>query len=972
MIGLNRVCNGFRCVKEEEVKELKTIAYIFEHENTKARLVYLKNEDKNKVFSITFRTPVDNNTGVPHILEHSVLCGSRKYPVKEPFVELLKSSLYTFLNAMTMPDRTMYPVASTNEKDFFNLMNVYLDAVFYPNIYKNKNIFMQEGWHFELEDPADELDYKGVVYNEMKGYYSNPESMLYTKSMNSLFPSTTYQYEYGGLPKEIPNLTYEAFLNFHSTYYHPSNSFIYLYGDLDIEEALRMINGEYLSNFDYKKIDSEVKFEEPFREERFIEDYYPIGANETEEDKTYMSLNFAVANSRNVELTIAMKILEYYLLETPASPITKALLDKKLCTDVDASFQEDVLQPTLNINVIGTNEFRKEEIKDTVFKVLEAEVKKGIDIELMEATINRIRFNHRAEPERDPKGLIYNYSIFQTWLYDDDPLKTLHYEEYIDLIKGKYKDRYFENIIQKYLIENNHRSFFLLLPKRGLAEEENIKLREKLRETKKHMAEGEISHIIEETKDLIKAQDAKDSREMLDKIPTLNINDLEKKAEFYELSRQEKEGIEIHVYKANTNKVVYIDYIFRTLVIEQSDIPYINLFANLLTELSTEANSYENLAKQMNMYAGEMNFLTDVNVDHKDDSVYTPRLIARVSGLYENKDKMLELVLEVINQTKFTEKDKIKEVIGKLKNMLENAFISDGHTISSKRIQSYYSQSARYHEELTGIEFYKFISDIYKNFDQKIEQLIQKFMEIKKKVFKKQNLYILLVSEEETIEDLVKSVENTLGRISDQNDEEHSYHFDLSKQNEGFMTPSDVQYVSKGFRFKDFGYDYNGNMLVLKQLLNLDYLWNSVRVKGGAYGCRMHISTTGDFIVASYRDPNLKNTFAVYDNIDQYLSGLDIEEDFYKYVIGTIGTLDKPLSSYQRAKIALVRYLNHVTNEEVQKNRDEVILAKLEDIKNYQEMARKISEQNMLCVVGNESSIKAEAKIFGKLVNLVE
>jgi Zn-dependent M16 (insulinase) family peptidase len=449
--------HGFRLLDERDVKETNSIVRLFLHEKSGARLFYMENEDDNKVFSITFRTPPKNSTGLTHILEHSVLCGSRKFPTKEPFVELVKGSLNTFLNAFTFGDKTMYPVASRNDKDFENLMDVYLDSVFYPNIYKHPEIMRQEGWHFELENTEDELKYKGVVYNEMKGALSSPESVLSRKLEETLYPDTPYSYESGGDPEVIPELTQEEFIAFHKKYYHPSNSYLFLYGKMDAVSRLKFIDEEYLRDFEAISVDSAIPAQKAFGSMQSYEEEYPISAQEDEKDKTYLSLNYAVGLSTDPELYLAMEILEHILLSTPASPLKKALLEANLGKDVFGKYDNSILQPAFSIIVKNSNAERKEEFIKVVLDTLKKLVREGLDSQLAEAAVNLKEFQQReADFEGYPKGLIYNIKIMDSWLYDKDPVMHLTYEQVFKKIRGSLKERYFENLIEKYILNNSH------------------------------------------------------------------------------------------------------------------------------------------------------------------------------------------------------------------------------------------------------------------------------------------------------------------------------------------------------------------------------------------------------------------------------------------------------------------------------------------------------------------------------------
>ncbi|MFA6849505.1 MAG: insulinase family protein, partial [Selenomonadaceae bacterium] len=511
---LNKIYHGFRLLKTTKIKEVNSTAYEFTHEKSGARLLFLENKDDNKVFSISFRTPPKDDTGVAHIVEHSTLCGSRKFPLKEPFVELVKGSLNTFLNAMTYPDKTMYPVASQNDKDFQNLMDVYLDAVFYPVMYTTPEVLMQEGWHYEIEKPADDLEYSGVVYNEMKGALSSPEDILDSKSMNSLFPDTTYGFESGGDPEAIPQLTQQMFIDFHEKYYHPSNSYIYLYGDMDIDEKLAFLDKEYLQSFSRIAVPSKIMKQPQFKEHKVIYGEYPIGAEEAAEDKTFLSLNAIVGEATEVETMLALEILEHALLKTQAAPLRKALIDAKIGKDVQSSFEDGILQPFFSIIINGAEADRAEKFRTVVRDTLQKLVQDGIDRELMEASINLLEFKLReADFGQYPKGLVYNIKIMNSWLYDKDPTIFLYYEELMQKMKDGLENGYFEKVLKERFLDNPHMTLLVLSPNKELAAEKAAALQKVLAIKKEQLSTGELDHIIEMTAALKQRQQREDSPE---------------------------------------------------------------------------------------------------------------------------------------------------------------------------------------------------------------------------------------------------------------------------------------------------------------------------------------------------------------------------------------------------------------------------------------------------------------------------
>ncbi|SNS99608.1 hypothetical protein SAMN05446037_103228 [Anaerovirgula multivorans] len=964
--------NGFKLLEEKEIKEMNSIGRIFEHEKSGAGLLYIQNDDDNKVFSITFRTPPTDSTGLPHILEHSVLCGSRKFPAKDPFVELAKGSLNTFLNAMTFSDKTMYPIASRNDKDFLNLMDVYLDAVFYPNIYEKPQILAQEGWHYELENLEEEIAYKGVVYNEMKGAFSSPEQVLFRKMQDSLFPDTTYKYDSGGDPEVIPDLTQEQFLSFHKKLYHPSNSYIYLYGNGDIMEHLRLMNEEYLDNFGKIQVDSEISLQEPYKEPKASTVEYSVSADESEDNKTFLSLNFVVGKATNPELHLAFDILTYLLLDTSAAPLKKALLEADLGKDVFGAYDHSILQPVLSVVVKNTNEEEKERFERIVFDTLQQLVKKGIDKKLIEAAINIHEFKLReADYGRYPKGLMYCMKSMESWLYNESPLLHLNYAATLEKIKTALTTNYFEKLIEKHLIKNQHRSLLIVKPKKGLAQEKEEEVKQKLSDYKEKLSKEDLQKLIENTEALKKYQEAPNDPEDLIKIPLISLEDIEAKAETIPLVEKTEENVPVLHHPMFTNEIAYINLLFDTTVVPQNLIPYISLLSFTLGKVSTEKYSYEDLSNEMNIYTGGIDFRADAYSLKDDDGTYFPKMIARSSALVKQIPKLFELLGEMIGKSKYDEVKRLKEIIREVKSRLEMNILQDGHIVAARRATSYFSPIGHYKEICTGIEFYQFIEELERNFDNKLQEIQSNLQKVASMIFNKNNLLVSVTIEEKDYEVYKQSFNSLMEYIKDETFEKHQYLFDYSIKNEGLLTSSKVQYVAKAYNFNKLGHNYTGHLQVLKTIVGLNYLWNKVRVTGGAYGAMAGFSRNGNLYFTSYRDPNLERTLKVYDEAYQYIQQFSADErEMTKYIIGTISKMDAPLTPFMKGQEATANYISKIEYEDLQNERDEVLKTKPEDIKSLSSLIKDVMNQNYLCVLGNEGKIKSNKEVFEHLVNV--
>ncbi|SHH63443.1 insulinase family protein [Clostridium grantii] len=969
---LGNIYHGFKLIEMKEVNEINSLYRLFQHEKSGARLMNLQNDDHNKVFAIGFRTPPNDDTGVAHIMEHSVLCGSRKFPIKDPFVELAKGSLNTFLNAMTYPDKTVYPVASMNEQDFFNLMDVYLDAVFYPNIYKYPEILMQEGWHYELNQKEEDVTYKGVVYNEMKGAFSSPEDVLYRNIEKTLFPDTCYGYESGGDPVSIPNLTYNEFLDFHKKYYHPSNSYIYLYGNGDLDSQLQFIDEGYLDNFNKIEIDSSIELQKGFEEPKEIESEYAISDKDDCVDKTYLNLNFVVGENTDKENYLAFNILEYLLLETSAAPLKKALIDANLGKDVFGFYDSSIRQPIFSIVVKNSNVEEKERFKEVVVDTLTDLVKNGIDKKLIEGGLNAKEFALREADTRSyPKGLVHFSKAMSSWLYDEQPLIHIEYEETLKIVKKALNTNYFEELIEKHLLNNNHSSLIVLKPKKGLAEEKIQSIKDKLKKYKESLSEEQMEKLISDTKALIERQQSGETEEDLRKVPLLSLEDIDPNIEEIFVDEQEEQGVKIISREDFTNKIVYSRMLFNSTGVDFNDLPYVGLLSNVLGGVDTEKHNYMDLANEINIATGGIGFSAVTYMKNGDADTFYPRFNIRSKVLSSKIEILNELIIEIINTSKFDDKKRLKEIIQEMKSRLEMAIYDSGHLVAANRNFVYFSKGSHYDDIISGLEFYKFIVDIDKNFDSKWQQVAEKLNQVSKKIFNKNNLTLALTCDKEDFIKVKNHLPHFINNLNDDKIEYNSYNIVLSQKNEALLTQSDVQYVTKGFNFIKLGYKYSGSLLVLKTISSLDYLWNKVRVLGGAYGSFATFGRSGNMVLASYRDPNLKETLDIYDDMKTYLENFDVDtREMTKYIIGTISNLDTPLTPSMKLDKAISCYMSGVSNEDLQRERNEVLNTSPEKIREFSKMVEAVMKENSICVLGNEIKIKENKDLFNELVDI--
>ncbi len=966
--------SGFRLDSLRDVASIQSEARIFTHEKTGARLLKLLNKDDNRVFSICFRTPPYDDTGLPHILEHSVLTGSRKFPTKEPFVELLKSSLNTFLNAMTYPDKTMYPVASRNEKDFFNLMDVYLDAVFFPNIYDNPYTLMQEGWHHEISSREGPLGYSGVVYNEMKGAFSSPERILYSRLQTALFPDNCYAFESGGDPEAIPTLGRDKFLDFHRTYYHPSNGYVYLYGNGDTEKELAFI-GRYLDEFEQRKVDSGIGIQAPFPAMKEYSFEFPLSTGEDTAGRSFLALAFASGLSTEADTYLAFEIVRHILLGTPASPLKRALLKAGIGKDVMGIAENGILQPFLGIIIKDTDIEKKEVFLQTVRGTLADLVKNGLDAALVEASLNYNEFQLReAEFPRLPKGLYYHMRSMDSWLYCDDPLLHLDFAPTMARLRAESSRGGFERFIETRLLNNTHAALLMLTPKPGLAEEREARLAGELAAFRNGLADSDIGRLVETNIELKRRQSGPDSPEDLAKLPTLALEDINPGAEIIPSEEAREGDITVLYNDVPTNGISYLNLYFDTSCIETPLLPYAGLLAGLLGKISTRSRPYSELARLISHHTGGLSFFTESFSRIETDGLFHPRMVLRGKALDERLPNLMELAGEIAAETEFSDRERLREVVKELKSRYEMSIADQGHMAAQRRLFSYLTPMD-YHDDLvSGFSFYKFLAALERSFDESFEELRQRLEEVREAIFTGRGLLAGLTAGGEGRRQFRENLPSIAERLPAEVRPPISRSFEPRVLNEGLMlSQSQVQYVAKGFNFMREGHRFRGAMHVLASVLRLDYLWNRVRVQGGAYGAMMTIRRNGNLAFSSYRDPHLSATLDVYRNAPEYLRTFNAGlREMMNYIIGTVSNLDQLLTPQQKGDRAALLYLSGISPELLQTERDEVLSTEARDVSAFAELLGEMMREECHCVLGSEIKIREEKGLFGKLVSVIE
>ena len=961
---------AYEVLEQRPIKDLNSEGIVLRHKKSGAKIAVISNDDDNKVFYIGFRTPPEDSTGVAHIIEHTVLCGSEKYPVKDPFVELVKGSLNTFLNAMTYPEKTIYPVASCNEKDFQNLMSVYMDAVFHPNIYQYEEIFRQEGWHYELEDKDAPITINGVVYNEMKGAFSTPDDVLSRQILNSLFPDTTYANVSGGDPVHIPELTYEQYLDFHRRYYHPCNAYIYLYGDMDAAEKLQWMDEHYLKNYEEIELDSEIKIQKPFEKAAEVVKKYPVSSTESEEDHTYLSYNTVIGTALDEKLYLAFDILDYALVGAPGAPLKQALIDAGIGSEITGGYDSGTLQPTFSIIAKNTNPEEKEHFLTVIRDTLGGLVKNGLNKKSLLAGINSSEFRYReADFGHFPKGLLYGIQCLDSWLYDERrPFLHLEALKTYQFLKEQTKTDYFERLIQTYLLDNTHASVVMIEPERGLNAKEDAALAKKLADYKAGLSENEIKQLIADTRHLKEYQETPSSKEDLAAIPMLARSDMKKKAEPLYNAKYQFGNVPVIHHDIFSNGIIYLTMLFDVKAVPAEDIPYLGILKAVLGYVDTKTYSFADFSNEVNIHTGGIGSTIGVypNTEREDD--FEVKFEVRAKALYDKLPDAVHLMEEMLLSSNLEDEKRLYEIIAELKSRLQVSISSAGHVVSSTRAMTYFSKAAAYRD---NIAFYDVLCELETNFEQKKEMLVKKLKDLTAFIFTAENLMISITCDKDGLELAEKPLQALIPKLFASEEAPEQAQIVPVKKNEGFMEASQVQYVARAGNFRRHGYSYHGALRILKVIMEYDYLWINIRVKGGAYGCMNSYMRNGDTYFVSYRDPNLEKTNEIFDHIPDYIAQFNADEhDMTKYIIGTISDMDIPMNPSTKGDRSMAAYLQKISYETLQRERDEVLAATAEDIRNLRDLAASVLAEKNLCVIGNEEKLKEQSGMFEQLKHL--
>ncbi len=965
-----KITDKYEVIASEVVESIHSEGYLLRHKKSGAHIILMANDDENKVFSIGFRTPPKNSTGVAHILEHSVLCGSEQFPLKDPFIELAKGSLNTFLNAMTYPDKTIYPVASCNLVDFQNLMHVYMDAVLKPNIYKEERIFMQEGWHYDLESLEGELSINGVVYNEMKGAFSSPDQVVSREVFNSLFPDTTYGMESGGDPQVIPELSYEEFLDFHRTFYHPVNSYIYLYGDMDMEERLQWMDETYLDSYSVIEMDSEIPLQKSFNEPLYRTIPYAISEEESDQNATYLTYNTVIGENLDPLQYIAFEILDYVLCSAPGAPVQRALMEANIGKEIYGSFENNIKQSFFGITAKGANFEDQEKFVEIILRVLKEQVEKGINKEALIGALNHYEFKQReADFGGYPKGLLYLIQSMDSSLYDIskpflhvDALKT--FKELRMLIEKGY----FETLILEKILENKHTSIVAFIPDKSIQKQRDEKFRKEMAAYKDSLSKEELENIIQRKIKLTEFQEMEDTKEVIESIPLLARQDIKREAEEFHNEIQKIDGITHLHHPIETNGIQYTKVLFEIKNMSNELLPYVRLLKDLYTNVDTNHYSYNELSNQINKSTGGISFSVSTYKDSKNLPAYQLIFQAKVKTLADQTKTGLELLNEVMFESQFSDHKRILEVISEQKSKEQARMMFSGDQVAADCAMSYFSETAKISEIMQGITYYRFLEYLEESFDDKIDVILANLERVKNAIYREENLMLdttIHTYDESLLKEYVGILKNNLSVLDP---EPETWSFELKNENVGYQNSAQIQYVARAGDYRKVGLEYTGALEVLRVIMGYDYLWNNVRVKGGAYGCRISFTKSGECMMSSYRDPNLEKTVQVYEKAPAYIRSFKGDErTITKYVIGAMSNVDRPLTPQAKGTRSLSAYLSNITLADVQKQRDEILDITLEDIQSLAKYIEALLDQDAFCVVGNADKIKENENLFGHI-----
>ena len=965
--------DAFELVREQQIPEVNSLARLYRHRKSGAEVLSLVNDDENKVFGITFKTPPEDSTGVAHILEHSVLCGSKNYPVKKPFVELLKGSLHTFLNAMTFADKTAYPVASQNLQDFYNLVDVYLDAVFFPLI--SEDTFRQEGWHYELEASQAPITYKGVVFNEMKGAYSSASAVLGKVSQLSLYPDSTYGVNSGGDPKAIPDLTYEYFKNFHAKYYHPSNSRIVFYGDDDPEQRLSILD-KFLGQFDRIEVKADVTLQPRFAAPKKLVETYAANEAEAGKKTSMVTVNWMLDEIADPQIMLALGVLEFILVGTSAAPLRKALIDSGLGEGLTGSgLAEDFRQPYFTVGLKGIDEADADKVEVLILATLEKLSRDGIDKQTIEAAVNTAEFQMRENNTGSfPRGIALMFRAMRTWLHGGDPLEPLAFEETLAALKGHLAAgaRVFETLISQHLVENQHRTTVLLKADTTQAAREAAEERARLDAAQAAMSPAELAGVAETTRNLKELQEQTDPPEALARIPSLTVEDLPRTNKPIPIEREMIEGVRLFTHKLATSGVLYLDLGFDLRSVPGELLPLLPLFSRALLQTGTAKEDFVSLTQRIGRSTGGIG-PQRWNSTKRDSKETAAWLFLRGKSVPEKAEELLAILTDVLASAQLDNRERIRQMVLESKAGFESSLAGMGNGIVSMRLRAQFSESDWLNEQLGGVTHYFFLRDLAKEIDSDWPAVQGKLEAIREILLNRANMVANVTADAGIIDAFRPQLTSFLRGLPVGSGSAGGWGFVERRKSEGLTFPGQVNYVAKGANLIEFGLKPVGGVAVALKHLNTTYLWDKIRVQGGAYGGSSSFDPfSGGFAFTSYRDPNLLGTIENYDKAAGFLRLPIGEQELTRSIIGVIGAIDTYRLPDAKGFVSMLYELMDDTDEARQERREQVLGATQRDFIALADAIEQVAQHGQIVVLGSETAIKAANDERGKFLEVTK
>lgn len=968
---VGKIYQGFKLLQKEYIKEISSEVLMFEHSRNKAKLTALKNDDDNKTFAISFKTIPTDSTGLPHILEHCVLSGSEKYPLKDVFAELVKGGLSTFINAFTGSDATYYPYSTRNNKEYFNFMSVYLDTTLRPLL--TKHTFYQEGWHYELDKADNPVKIQGIVFNEMKGAMSNPVSILMDKLAQTLYPDSTYSVNSGGDPEAIPDLTYEQFVNFHKKFYHPSNSKIFLYGNADLEEELKFINDNYLKDYDYLEVDSSIDAGNPITSQQFAAFKYPINPSEPDEKRTYIVVGTKITTPDNIKENIAFSIITNILFNSDASILKKNIMKSGIANDLTGYYDDNAFFTSMVTFISGSDPDKRDKFLEIYYNSLEELVKNKLDQDLVKAEINNIEFKLKEKTASAQRGISYMFSVLNSMLYETDAIKALKISNILAEIKKEaIEDNLFEKLIEKYLLNRDLSAVVTLVPDKKLNAVKSEKEKKRSADYKSSLSKEQIDELVKFTAEFKVSQESPVSDEDMQKVPKLSLSDIERKSIFRLPEVSEVSGVKILETELYTNDIIYLSIGMKIDSIPTELLPYINIFTDLLKEIGTKTRDYEVLTKEIAANFGGFNCVFNNITSVDDPNEFTPVMWAEIKTLKEYFPKVKEILIDIINNVSFENKDRIEEIIKSRLHHRDTSLKSEGYQYAVNRINANLNEQGKYLEYVKGLTSYFKYKEVNDNFDSVFDDLVAKMKTIKDLMFRKDNLIINITSDKDGIEIVKSNAEDILNVFSSEPLEKITPQFKAFIPDEAFLTSSDIVFASQGANLFDENFKYTGKVEVLKNYLSSDYLFNKIRIQGGAYGAWVSLNPiSGTMTYTSYRDPNVKKTYEAYEGISEHISKFQIDNDTFDNIkIGAYSAFDPLQSPNGKGIKARNDYLSGEKEERVEKIIDEILDSTQQDIRDQAPQLKKFNDKAIKSIIGSSELIKKDADLFSELIEI--